>query len=337
MPKIKIAIDAMGGDFAPEEIIKGSVMGARSYDVGIILVGPRTRIEPELAKYDTAGLDIEIVHTDEYLLEGEAPAYAIRTKRNASIALATRLVKEGRSHAVLGVGPTGGVLTSALMYLGTLEGISRPNVGGNFCGLTPETVLMDMGGNIDAKPEQYIDFAVIGTVYVKKLMGISNPTVGLLNVGKEEGKGNTVTREAYPLLKQSGLNFIGNVEGNDVAAGKANVIVCDASIGNVVAKYCEGLGTAISAWLKNELRGQLPEAKVNEICNKLLKLTVPADTQGGGPVWAVNGVVFKAHGRSEAPQVASTLGEMKRVVEMDLIGALKEEFARVKCNLKTVS
>ena len=330
MARIKIAVDAMGGDYAPEEIIRGSVIGAREYDAGLILVGPRDRIEQELVKYDTANLDIEIVHTDEYLMEGESPAYALRTKRNASIALATRLVKEGRAQGVLGVGPTGGVIASALMYLGTLEGIARPVVGGNFCGLTPETVVMDLGGNIDARPEQYVDFAVIGTVYTRKLMGIPNPTVGLVSLGVEEGKGNAVTRAAYPLLKNSGLNFIGNIEGNDIAAGKANVVVCDAAIGNVVAKYSEGLGTAISRWLEDELRGRLPEAGIQEICGKLLRLTVPADTQGGGPLWGVNGVVYKAHGRSLHPQVAVTIGEMKRFVETDVLGSLREEFARVK-------
>jgi phosphate acyltransferase len=333
MEEIRISVDAMGGDYAPEEIVKGSVIGARKYNVGIILVGPRTRIEQELAKYDITGLDIKIVHTDDYLVESEAPAYALRTKRNASIALATRLVKEGRAQAVLGVGPTGGILTSALMHLGTLEGITRPVIGGNFCGLTPKTVLMDMGGNIDARPEQYVEFATIGTVYVRKMMGVPNPTVGLVSVGIEEGKGNAATKAAYPLLKNSGLNFIGNVEGNDIAAGKANVIVCDASIGNVVAKYTEGLGTAISQWLRDELKGQLPEAAISQLSDKLLRLTVPADTQGGGPLWAVNGVVFKAHGRSQHPQVANTIGEIKRVIETDVLGALKEEFARVKSKI----
>jgi len=334
MTKIKIAIDAMGGDFAPEEIVKGSVIGARTYDTGIILCGPRARVEQELAKNKTSGLDIELVHTDEYLVEGEPPAYALRQKRNASIAVATRLVKEGRAHGVLGVGPTGGILTAALMYLGTLDGSARPVVGGNFCGLTPNLVLMDMGGNLDAKPEQYLDFAVVGTVYVKKLMGISNPTVGLISVGKEEGKGNAVTKEVYPLLKNSGLNFAGNIEGNDIAEGKVNVAVCDASIGNVVVKYSEGLGMLISNWLRSELQGQLADARIDEISQKLLRMTVPADTQGGGPLWAVNGVVFKAHGRSGHPQVANTIGEMKKFIEMDVVGALKEEYARVKSKIR---
>jgi glycerol-3-phosphate acyltransferase PlsX len=331
---IKISVDAMGGDYAPEDVVKGAVIGAREYGTGIILVGPESRVKQELDKYHTQGMDIEIVHTDEYLVEGEPSAYALRMKRNASIAVATRLVKEGRAQAVLAVGPTGGVVVSALTYLGTMEGVSRPIFGGNFCGLTPQMVLMDMGGNLDAKPNQYLEFAVVGTVCARKIMGITQPKVGLVSVGWEEGKGNEVTKTVYPLLKQSGLNFIGNIEGNDIAAGKANVVVCDGFVGNVIAKYSEGLGTAISKWLAEELKGQLPEGSIKALTDKLLRITVPADTQGGGPVWGVNGVVFKAHGRSRYPEIANTIGEVKRVVEMDLMGSLRQEFATVKERVK---
>jgi phosphate acyltransferase len=174
---------------------------------------------------------------------------------------------------------------------------------------------------------------VVGTVYARKLLGITDPTVGLVSVGWEEGKGNEVTKMVHPLLKQSGLNFIGNVEGNDIASGKANVVVCDGFVGNVVAKYSEGLGTAISHWLEKELEGKLPPAQVRDISDKLLKITVPADTQGGGPIWGVNGVVFKAHGRSRYPEIARTVGEIKKAVEMDLVGSLREELARVRENV----
>lgn len=331
---MKIAVDAMGGDYAPEDIVKGSVIGARDYDVGVIFVGPESRIKQELAKYDTSGLDIEIVHTDDYLVEGEPPARVLRNKPNASIALATRLVKEGRAQAVVAFGPTGGVVYSALAILGTLEGIYRPVIGGSFCGLTPEMVMMDMGGNIDAKPDQLLDFAVVGTVYARKLMGISDPKVGLVSVGKEEGKGNDVTKTAFPMLKMSGLNFIGNLEGNDIAAGKANVVVCDGFVGNVITKYSEGLGTAIGKWLSAELKNDLPEKRIKELTDKLLTLTVPADTAGGGPIWAVNGVVFKGHGRSRYLEVATTIGKAKKAVETDLVGALREELAKVKSRIK---
>jgi glycerol-3-phosphate acyltransferase PlsX len=242
---MKIAVDAMGGDFAPGEIIKGSVMGARDYGVGVILVGPEDRIKQELDKYDTSGLDIEVLHTDEYLIEGEQPAYALRTKRKASIALAVKQVKEGKAQAAVGVGATGGVIAAALTYLGTIEGISRPVIGGQFLGFTPNMVTMDLGGNVDCRPDQLVDFAIVGTVYARKILGIENPRVGLLSVGAEEGKGNEQVKATFPLLKASGLNFIGNLEGHDVPAGKADVVICDGFIGNVMAKFCEGLGTTI--------------------------------------------------------------------------------------------
>jgi glycerol-3-phosphate acyltransferase PlsX len=305
--------------------------------VGIILVGPQDRIKAEMARYDTSGLDLEIVHTDEYLVEGEAPAYALRTKRNASVAVATRLVKEGKAAAVISMGPTGGVITSALMFLGTVEGIARPVVGGSFLGFTPQTVAMDIGGNMDCKPDQLIDFAIVGTVFARKLLNVPNPAVALLNVGKEEGKGNALAKEAYPLLKKSGLNFIGNIEGNDIVNGEANVILCDGFVGNVVTKFCEGLGKTISDWLVKELKGDFPESRLQALTRDLISLTVKADSSGGGPLWAVNGLVFKGHGRSRAYEMAVTVGSAKMYAEMDIVAALKNEVKAVRERLKTAS
>jgi glycerol-3-phosphate acyltransferase PlsX len=332
---MRISIDAMGGDYAPGDTVKGAVIGAREYNVGIILVGPQDRIKSELAEYDTSSLDIEIEHTDEYLIEGEAPAYALRKKRNASVAVTMKLVKEGKAAAAISNGPTGGVVTSALMYLGTLEGISRPVVGGEFCGFAPQMVLMDMGGNVDCRPDQLLDFAVIGTVYARKLLNIANPRVALLNLGAEEGKGNNLTKDAYPLLKQSGLNFIGNIEGHDIPTEKANVIVCDGFPGNVIAKFCEGMGKATSDWLGKELEGDLPDSRIKEIKQKLFSLTVKADNSGGGPFWAVNGLVLKCHGRARYPEIAITVGNAKRYVELDVINALKTELEAVRNRLKS--
>ena len=332
---MKISIDTMGGDYAPEDAVKGAVIGAREYDVGIILVGPQDRVKSELAKYNTSGLDIEIVPTEEYLVEGEAPAYALRNKRNASVIVAIKLLKEGKAAAAISNGPTGGVVTAALMHLGTLEGISRPIVGGQFCGFAPQMLLMDMGANLDCRPDQLIDFAVVGTVYARKLMSIANPKVALLNVGAEEGKGNNLTKEAYSLLKLSGLNFIGNIEGHDIPTDKANVIICDGFPGNVVAKFCEGMGSAVANWLEKELESDLPESRIKDIKKKLLSLTVKADTGGGGPFWAINGLVLKCHGRARYPEIALTVGNAKRYVELDIINVLKNELAAAKSRIKT--
>ena len=327
---ITISVDAMGGDFAPSEVIKGCLTGAREFGVALTFCGPQDRIQPELEKYSLAGLNVEIAHTDEYLVEGEQPAYTLRIKRNASVALAVKMLKSGRAQAMLGFGPTGGIMAAAVTYLGTLEGISRPVVGGGFLGLAPQMITMDLGGNLDCRPDQLLDFAIVGTVYASKMMGIVNPSVGILSVGWEEGKGNEQVKSAYPLLKASGLNFIGNLEGNDVPAGKANVVICDGFVGNVMVKYSEGLGAVIAGWLEGELAGKLPSTEVQNIKEKLLRLTVPADTTGGGPIWAVNGVVFKGHGRSRAPEIAVTVGTAKQVVEADVLGTLKRELARIK-------
>jgi glycerol-3-phosphate acyltransferase PlsX len=334
---IKIAIDAMGGDFAPEEIIKGSVLGAREHNVGIILVGPQERIQAELDKYDTSGLDIEIVHTDEYLEEGEHPAYAMRKKRNASIMVAVKLVRDGKAAAAIGVGPTGGVFAAALQALGTFEGLSRPVIGGQFLGFAPETIMIDLGGNVDSRPDQLLDFGIIGMVYARKWMNIPNPTIALVSNGAEEGKGNEVVKETYNLFKQSGLNFIGNVEGNDIAHGKANVVICDGFVGNVVAKFGEGVGDVIAGWLEKTLSGKLSRDETNEVLTALKRAMIPADVVGGGPLWGVNGVVCKAHGRSKAPEVASTVGTAKRAVEIDLVGTFQKELAAVRSSMNIVN
>jgi len=330
---MKIAVDAMGGDFAPEEIVKGAVSGAREHGVGIILVGPEEIIRPELSKHDTSGLDIEIEHTDEYLLEGEHPAFAMRKKRKASIMVATKLVGAGRAAAAVGAGPTGGVFASALQVLGTLENLARPVIGGQFLGFTPKTIMIDLGGNVDSRPDQLLDFGIIGTVYARKWMGISNPTIALLSNGIEEGKGNEVVRETYELFKKSGLNFTGYVEGNDIAHGKANVIICDGFVGNVVAKFCEGLGDVVSHWLEKELQGKLGGDEIADLIAALRRTTIPADAVGGGPLWGINGVVCKAHGRSKAPEIASTIGTAKRTVEIDLVGTFKTELAAIRSSM----
>ncbi|MBN1368124.1 MAG: phosphate acyltransferase PlsX [Dehalococcoidales bacterium] len=332
---MKIAVDAMGGDFAPEEIVKGSVSGAKQYDTGITLVGPQERIQAELAKYDTAGLDIDILHTDEYLIEGEQPAFALRAKRKASILMAAKLVRDGKASAAVGVGPTGGVFAAAVGVLGVLEGLARPVIGGNFLGFAPNTVVIDLGGNVDSRPDQLLDFGIIGMVFARKWMNIENPTIALLSNGAEEGKGNEVVKETYGLYKKSGLNFIGNVEGHDVASGKANVVVCDGFVGNTIVKFCEGLGAVTAEWLEKKLTGKIPADELKNMIVEYKKATISADNTGGGPLLGINGVVFKAHGRSKAPEVATTIGTAKKMVEIDLVGTLKAElqFVRSKLNI----
>ncbi len=327
---MKIAVDAMGGDFAPEEIVKGAVTACREHLVEIALVGPTELIEAELAKHDLSDISIEIVHSDEYLVEGEHPAFALRQKRSASVILTTKLVRDGKADAAVSAGPTGGVVASALYVLGTVEGMSRPVLGGAFLGFAPNTIIMDLGGNVDCRPDQLLDFAVVGTVYAREILNISNPTVGLLSVGSEEGKGNEIINQTYPVFKESGLNFIGNVEGNDIPDGKANVIICDGFVGNILVKYTEGLGETFADWLKMKFDGRLPQSELDELAHELAIATNPAEAHGGGPLWAINGAVCVTHGRSKAAEIARTIGQAKMVVERDLVGILKKELTAIR-------
>jgi glycerol-3-phosphate acyltransferase PlsX len=327
---VRVAVDAMGGDYAPAEVIKGAVAATKDTGVEIILVGPMSTLQAELASYDVSRLPLRCVNADEFVKEGEPPALVLRQKRNASIIVATKLVKSGEADAVLSAGPTGAVVASALTILGLAEGMERPVVGGPLLGFSPETVVMDYGGNVDCKPYHLLNFATVGCVYAKKLLNIPNPTVALLSVGSEEGKGNELVKESWPLFKKSGLNFIGNVEGNDIVAGKANVIVCDGFVGNTLLKFVEGLGAAIAQWLKTNLSGKLPDAEINKIRHDLLAKTVGADTIGGAPLLGVNGVAMVMHGRSRASQFTSAIVQTKTVVEADLVDTINSELLKVK-------
>ena len=331
---MRIAVDGMGGDYAPEEIVKGAVIAAREYGVQIDLVGPSDLMNQELAKHDLSGAEVEVVHAGEYLVEGEPPAYALRQKRDASIAVATKLVREGRADAVVSAGPTGGVVAAALYILGTIEGMSRPVVGGPFLGFAPDTLMMDLGSNVDCQPYQFLDFAIVGTVYARKMMNIPNPTVALLSVGAEEGKGNEAVKESYPLLQKCGLNFIGNVEGYDIPAGKANVIICDGFVGNILVKFCESLGRTIAGWLEENIRGRLAENELKAISNGLLQATNAAEVSGGGPLWAVNGIACVSHGRSRHQEIAKTIEQARLSVEQDLVGTLSTELSAARRKLR---
>ncbi len=303
--KLVIAVDAMGGDFAPGEIVKGAVMAAEKNEVEIALIGLPDAVEAELAKYDTDGLPLRFVPADESIPEGKNPALSVRNKPNSSIAIAARMVRTGEADGLISAGPTGAVATSAIRYLGMIDGVKRPIIGGAIFNPAPQTVVFDCGVNMDCKPSHLLTFAVIGSVYCKKLLKIPNPTVGLLNIGAEETKGNQLTLAAYPLLKESSLNFIGNIEGHQMMNGQANVLVCDAFVGNVLFKFVESIGL-----FKDE-----PGARGYEL--------------GGGLILGVNGIVRKMHGASKAPHVAATIHQAKAAIETDLIESFKSELKAV--------
>ena len=327
---IRIAVDAMGGDYAPDEVVRGAVQAARELGVEIILVGPKTEVWREFSKLDTAGLPIRLVDATEVIEDGEQPVIAVMRKPNSSVAIATRLVHEGEADAMVSAGSTGACMVCAMQYLGTLPGVDRPMAGGPFLQLSPETSVFDMGANVYCQPDQLVNFAVAGCVFARSFLGIENPTVGLLNVGSEAGKGNQLAKEAYPLLQRSGLNFIGNVEGADIPKGEVNVIVCDGFVGNILLKFCEGLGETIAKWFNHELKGSLPQDELENVATKLWRLMSPGAVIGGAPLWGVNGLVTIAHGSARAPQIVGTIKEAKACVEKGFIDLLRRELEKAQ-------
>ncbi len=326
---VKVAVDAMGGDYAPQEIVKGAVEATGEDGAEIILVGPEAAIQRELQKYDASGLPIRVVNASQVIQEGESPVAALQQKPDASVLVAMRLVKEGKADAVVSMGSTGMAMVGAIETFGKLEGIKRPSMGGNFYGLAPNTVLFDMGPNADCKPRDLMSFAVIGCAFARKMLHISNPTVALLSNGSEEGKGNKLVKEAYQVFKQSKFNFIGNVEGNDVPAGKADVIVCDGFTGNILLKFCEGLGDSIVERLKVTLDRRLPKDELDAISGDLFALTHMADVGGGGMIYGVDAVVIVGHGRSKALQVARAIHQARQAVEASLLEEIRSELGKL--------
>jgi len=329
--RVRIAIDAMGGDYAPEEIVSGAVAAAEKGDVEPILVGPLSILEAELAKYDVSSLPIRSVNAEDFLKEEENPALAVRRKPNSSIAIATKMVKSGEADAIIGATATGSLVTSAMQYLGMIEGIDRPVIGGVLSSLAPKTAIFDLGVNMDCKPHHLLTFAVIGTVYARMFLNIPNPTVALLNVGVEEGKGNRLAREAYSLLKESGLNFIGNVEGHAILTGMANVIVCDAFVGNCIFKLSESGGQIVANYFLDKMKkypviNQLLKGKVK---GAVASLASP-NSVGGGLIWGIDGVVMKLHGHSRAPDITNKLDQARMAVERDVVSCLKAELNKIR-------
>jgi len=331
--RIRVAVDAMGGDYAPVEIVKGAVLAAQKDNIEILLVGSPAILEKELAKYKfTNGSSIRVVEASEVITEYEPPIAVVREKRNCSVAVAARMVKSGEADALVSAGSSGAAALSAVQYIGMLDGVCRPAIVGSLGSFAPNTVMVDLGANVDCKPHQFLTFAIVGSVYAKKFLNIPNPTVALLNTGSEESKGGEVAREAYSLLKNSGLNFVGNIEGGDILNGKANVIVCGGLVGNVVLKFYESIAGYAKEWTARKLRKYRPlDVLVKALFDSLFpatKISSETEKRVGGILWGVDGVVKIAHGASHAPQIANAIESAKEAVKADIIECLKSELAK---------
>lgn len=299
---MRIAIDAMGGDFAPREVVAGAVLAAALPNIErLILVGDESAIRAELVACGGDQRKIEIHHASEIVGMGETPAHAVRKKKDSSIGRAVELVRDGAADAVMSAGNTGAAVAASALKLRTLQGVDRPAIATVMPTQKAPVVLLDAGANIDCTPEQLLQFAVMGSVYANKILGRENPIVGLLSIGGEESKGNEVTKKTYTSLQKSALNFRGNVEGRDLFEGDTDVVVCDGFIGNIVLKTSESAATAFTRWLKRALTAN-PIRKAACLLLKgafrELKKELDPEMYGGAPLLGVKGVCIIAHGGS---------------------------------------
>ncbi len=307
---MRIAVDAMGGDFAPGAAVEGAVGAARELGVGIILVGDQAKVNRELALYDTSGLDIRVLHTSQVVEMREHANVIFRKKKDSSIRIAAEIVKAGEAVAVVSAGHSGAAMASALFVLGPMKGVERPAIAARLPNVNGFSLVLDVGANVDCKPVHLLQFAVMGDAFSRKVLEIQKPKVGLLSIGEEDTKGNELTKETFKLLKQSRLNFIGNVEGRDIFNGKADIIVCDGFIGNVALKISEGLAEAMNSLLRHEIEGA-PGGQVGYLllrgAFRNFKKKIDYSEYGGAPLLGINGICIISHGHSSPKAIKNAV------------------------------
>ena len=324
---VRVAIDTMGGDYAPQETVKGAVQALRSSDAELLLVGDPAAVQAELAKYEVAGLPITVVPSDGKIGDDEHPLQAMRQKPRASVVVATHLVKQGQADVMVSIGSTGASMASAVLTLGLMEGLERPCLGGPFLGLAPNTVLVDIGSNLDCRPGLLLSFAVLGAAFAHTYMGIENPRIGLLSVGEEAAKGNRQVQESYQMFRDSHLNFVGNVEGMDFFTNKADVIICDGFVGNILVKFTEGMGGALANFVRERLPDSVDREVVGQLARDLWETTNRPLTVGGGPLFGVNAPVILGHGSCRANAVEGAVRTAIRYVNVGLLDIMRQELA----------
>jgi glycerol-3-phosphate acyltransferase PlsX len=335
---VTIAVDAMGGDAAPRAEVEGAIQAARSLDVRVILVGREDVLHRALSEQDGhAGLPIEVVHASEQVTMQDSAGLAVRSKRDSSIRVAARLVRDGVAQGVVSAGNTGAAMATAKMVQGMVPGVHRPALAFTFPTVkgTP-VVMMDLGANVDCSPQMLAQFAVMGDIYAKVILHIPEPRVGLLSIGEEEHKGNELTRNATPLLKTLPLHFMGNVEGRDLYSAKADVIVCDGFTGNVALKVSEGLIEVIKHMLSESLQATLPR-KIGSLLAKEafaeLKKNLDYSEYGGALLLGVRGVCIICHGRSNANAIKNAIRVAAEFAENNINQRIETELRRWSAEL----
>ncbi len=333
---IKIAVDGMGSDNSPRSEVEGAVQASQEYGVHVILVGKEPVLAP-LLKSQSRGATVEVRHASEVVEMDEQPTAALRKKKDSSMRVAADLVRQGAASGLVSAGNTGAVMAISKMVMGAVPGVDRPALAAVLPTLKGHAVLLDVGANVACKPHHLVQFAIMGHLFSKKIVGVSSPRVGLMSVGEEESKGNDLTKEVYKTLKDIRINFIGNVEGRDIYNGRADVIVCDGFTGNVALKTSEGLIEAVLQLLKDELSSNL-QAKLGALLSqqsfKRLKKRLDYSEYGGAPLIGLRGLSVICHGRSSANAIKNAIRVAKEFAENQLNAKLEAELSQADCYVK---
>ena len=335
--KIKIVVDAMGGDYAPEVPVQGAVEALQeNTNISIVLVGRTDAIKEQLAKYTYDKERIEIVHAEEVIGFDEPPVMAVRKKKDSSIVVGMKLVKKGEADAFVSAGSTGAILVGGQMIVGRIKGIERAPLPPLIPTAKGPALLIDCGANVDARASHLVQFAQMGSIYMKHVVGVDNPKVAIVNIGAEEEKGNQLVKETYPLLKEcKDINFIGSIEARNIPKGDADVIVCDAFVGNVILKMYEGVGGVLLKKVKGTLMTSLKTKIGALLIKKELKETLKTfqmDQYGGAPLLGLKGLVVKTHGNSKAIEVKNSIIQCISFKEMNINDKISKKLAVKKEN-----
>jgi phosphate acyltransferase len=322
---MRLAIDAMGGDNAPKEIVLGAMKAVKAYnDIHIILVGDERKIREHLTNEER----VQIIHTEEVILGTDEPVRAVRRKKDASLVLAAKQVTDGKADACLSAGNTGALMAAGLFVVGRIDGIERPALAPTLPTVGGEGfLLLDVGANADAKPEHLLQYALMGAIYSENARGIKNPKVGLLNIGTEEKKGNELTKHAYSLLKEADINFIGNVEARDILNGVADVVVTDGFTGNMVLKTIEGTAMSVFKMVKQTLMSSIKTKLAAAVLKPdltVIKNKMDYTEYGGAGLFGLKAPVIKAHGSSDANAIYNSIRQAREMVATDVAGTIKK-------------